>query len=185
MPTTVTCPSCSRELRVPENLLGQMVKCPACSQTFSAAVAEARPAPPPPREPPPEPPVVRRESRRRYHDEDDDYQDDDYDEPRRRRRRGRRGEYLAPDRGVVILVLGICALVTGLGIILGPMAWIMGNNDLKEIRAGRMDPAGEGNTNAGRICGMIATILSAIGVCFGCAWLMFIMSLVGAGAGKL
>jgi hypothetical protein len=35
----------------------------------------------------------------------------------------------------------------------------MGNKDLKEMRAGRMDDSGEGTTNAGRICGMISTIL--------------------------
>jgi hypothetical protein len=68
----------------------------------------------------------------------------------------------------MILVLGILALFTGLGWILGPMAWIMGNNDLREMRAGRMDPEGESNTNAGRICGMIATILHIVGlaICF-------------------
>src|SRR4051812_22466469 len=151
MPTTVICPSCRRELRVPDNLVDQRVKCPACGQTFSATAEVRGPALPPPAPEQPPAPDVRRESRRRYDDEDED-RNDDYEERRPRRRRLRRGAYLAPDRGVVILVLGICSLVTGLGIILGPMAWIMGNNDLREIRAGRMDPAGEGNTNAGRIC---------------------------------
>jgi len=60
------------------------------------------------------------------------------------------------------LVLGI------LGIVLcGPLgiaAWIMGNSDLKEMDAGTMDPSGRGNTNAGRICGIIATILLAISI---------------------
>ena len=63
----------------------------------------------------------------------------------------------APHRGVLILVLGILSLVV-CGF-LGPVAWIMGNNDLAEIRAGRMDREGEGMTQAGRICGMIASIL--------------------------
>jgi hypothetical protein len=45
------------------------------------------------------------------------------------------------------------------------MAWTMGSGDLREIRAGRMDPRGESNTNAGRICGIIGTILSALACC--------------------
>ena len=40
----------------------------------------------------------------------------------------------------------------------------MGNGDLKAMDAGAMDPSGRGLTNAGRICGMIATILMIIGV---------------------
>jgi hypothetical protein len=67
----------------------------------------------------------------------------------------------------VILVPGILSLVMA-GPILGPIAWIMGNSDLKEIRAGRMDPEGESQTNAGRICGMIATILSISGLVLCC-----------------
>jgi hypothetical protein len=65
-------------------------------------------------------------------------------------------------RGTLILVLGILSLVVcGL---LGPFAWVMGNNDLREIDAGLMDPQGRSLTNAGRICGMIATILVLISV---------------------
>jgi hypothetical protein len=46
----------------------------------------------------------------------------------------------------------------------------MGNNDLAEMRAGRMDPEGEGLTNAGRICGIIGTILMVVaGCCFACS----------------
>src|SRR5438093_1596348 len=36
MSTIVDCPSCSRKLRVPEELLGKKVKCPTCSGTFDA-----------------------------------------------------------------------------------------------------------------------------------------------------
>lgn len=69
---------------------------------------------------------------------------------------------MKPHRGTLILVLGI------LGIVLcGPLAiaaWIMGNGDLKEMDAGAMDPSGRGNTNAGRICGIIGTVLLAISI---------------------
>ena len=36
MPTTTTCSSCGRPLRVPDNLIGKSVKCPACGQVFTA-----------------------------------------------------------------------------------------------------------------------------------------------------
>lgn len=62
-----------------------------------------------------------------------------------------------PHRGVLILVLGILGLVCCF--ILGIIAWVMGNTDLQEMRAGRMDPSGEGLTQAGRICGIISVVL--------------------------
>lgn len=165
MPHIVTCSSCSRELRVPEELLGKLVKCPSCSHTFTAELSSAAAEVEPTEAPLPtsvprsreEPEAPRR--RRVDADEDDDEDDDYADRPRRSRRRGR---YYTPHRGSTVLVLGILALVLGLiGIILGPMAWSMGNNDLQEMRAGRMDPEGEGMTNAGRVCGIIATIKDA------------------------
>ena len=72
---------------------------------------------------------------------------------------------MKPHRGTLILVLGILGLV-----VCGPLgivAWIMGSGDLKEIDAGTMDPSGCGTTQAGKICGMIATILMIIGVIAG------------------
>lgn len=72
---------------------------------------------------------------------------------------------MKPHRGTVILVLGILSLV-----ICGPLgifAWIMGQGDLKQMDAGTMDPEGRGTTQAGKICGMIATILMAVGLCVG------------------
>ncbi|MDH4241328.1 MAG: DUF4190 domain-containing protein, partial [Phycisphaerae bacterium] len=60
---------------------------------------------------------------------------------------------LAPHRGTLILILGILSLVCCF--ICGIVAWVMGNGDLKEMAAGRMDPAGEGMTKAGKICGII------------------------------
>ena len=83
-----------------------------------------------------------------------------------------------PHRGVLILVFGILGLV--LCFPFGIAAWIMGSNDLNEIRAGRIDPTGEGLTQAGRICGIVATALAAVGLIF------FVLMLVfGAFAGTL
>jgi len=74
--------------------------------------------------------------------------------------------YLKPHRGVMILIFGIIGvsfILSCLSVIFAIMAWVMGSNDLREIDEGRMDPAGRGITNGGRICGMIGTILTIIG----------------------
>jgi hypothetical protein len=76
-------------------------------------------------------------------------------------RDARGGGYVAPHRGAAVLVLGICGLVVCF--ICGIIAWSMGNTDLRAMREGRMDRSGEGMTNAGRICGMISTILACAG----------------------
>ncbi|MCB9914327.1 MAG: DUF4190 domain-containing protein [Planctomycetes bacterium] len=67
----------------------------------------------------------------------------------------------APHRGVLILILGICSLV--ICGFLGPVAWIMGKNDIAQIDSGRMDPEGRGMTQAGMICGIIGTVFLIIG----------------------
>jgi hypothetical protein len=72
---------------------------------------------------------------------------------------------MKPHRGTLILVFGILGLV-----ICGPLgiaAWVMGNSDLREMDAGTMDPSGRGTTQAGKICGMIATILMILAVVLG------------------
>ena len=65
------------------------------------------------------------------------------------------------------MVFGILSLVMCAP--LGILAWVMGSGDLKQIDAGAMDSSGRSLTNAGRICGMIATILLAVGVVVGIA----------------
>jgi len=75
---------------------------------------------------------------------------------------------LRPHRGGLILALGILGLVCCF--ICGIIAWVMGSNDLKEMAAGRMDPSGQGMTNAGKICGMVSVILQIVGLVI---WLLF------------
>lgn len=86
---------------------------------------------------------------------------------------------MKPHRGVLILVFGILSLV--ICALFGPAAWIMGNADLNEMAAGTMDPEGKGMTQAGRICGMIASILMILGVIIGIA--VFALGLLGAASG--
>jgi hypothetical protein len=75
---------------------------------------------------------------------------------------------LRPHRGGLILALGILGLVCCF--ICGIIAWVMGNSDLKEMAAGRMDPSGQGLTQAGKICGMVSVILQIVGLVI---WLLF------------
>lgn len=71
-----------------------------------------------------------------------------------------RGAPLEPHRGVLILVFGICGFAVCA--VFGIVAWIMGNGDLKKIKAGTMDPAGLSNTRIGKLLGIISTILSVV-----------------------
>lgn len=71
---------------------------------------------------------------------------------------------MQPHRGTTVLVLGILGIV--LCPICGIIAWVMGNKDLAAMEAGHMDREGESNTKAGKICGIIATILMIVGIVF-------------------
>ncbi len=72
---------------------------------------------------------------------------------------------MKPHRGVTAPVLGILGIM--LCGIFGVVAWVMANNDLREMNQGRMDPSGRDMTNAGRICGMISAVLLAFRVIVG------------------
>ncbi len=95
---------------------------------------------------------------------------------------GGRSRHARPHRGGMILAFGIIGItglcVTGIGGIFGPIAWVMGHSDLKEMRMGRMDRSGEGSTQAGMICGMITTIMMVLGI-------LLVMLLVCGSAGGL
>ena len=146
MPEIVRCPRCERKLRIAPELAGKNVKCPTCGATFlpSEGAAPAPDLAAAPAEAAGQPPPPQAAG-----------QDRGYAPVRP-------VEY-APHRGMLILVFGILGLVVCN--IFAPIAWILGNTDLKEIRAGRMDPEGESLTNVGRILGMVGTILTVLSVC--------------------
>jgi len=73
----------------------------------------------------------------------------------------------------MILVFGILSLIVCMP--LGIVAWVMANGDLKKMDAGLMDPEGRGNTQAGKICGMISVFLSLAG-CVVWFLLMFVLA---------
>jgi predicted Zn finger-like uncharacterized protein len=203
VPTIIRCPNCSRKLKVNDNLVGSNVRCPACQNTFVAAAEDA----PPPSEGPDietrsssedpgdlfgpdtgeERPAARSKSKavaRRDEDAEEEAPrrrkrtDDEEDDSERRSsgRKRRKREWTEPHRGTMILVLGLLGLLLGIPI-LCPIAWVLGNADLKSMEEGRMDPEGRGLTNAGRICGMIGTILMIIGIIFSCIAVVFIFGL--------
>jgi predicted Zn finger-like uncharacterized protein len=142
MPDLIYCPQCERKLRVPDELRGRSVKCPTCGTIFTAASETAQLLS--------ELPADAEDPPARYQDESA--------EEIMLRRQGRID--LTPHRGTLILVLGILSIVV-CGF-LGPVAWIMGSNDLRQMRAGRMDPDGKGITNGGRICGIIGTFVQLV-----------------------
>jgi hypothetical protein len=78
-----------------------------------------------------------------------------------------------------VLVLGILSLVMSC-FVLGIIAWVMGNADLREMQAGVMDPSGMGLAKAGKICGMISVILTLAWIGFG---VLFFMGIFATAAG--
>lgn len=235
MSYVIECPSCARQLRLPEELLTRTVKCPSCEYAFVANVAggaqaESTPAAgqadgparapaasnaaaadtgapadqdhPAPRDESPAPrPKPTRKSRER--DEDDyepcpycremigvnavrcrfcgEYLDDDLEDEVRRDSE--------PDRGGLVLTLGICSIVAAIipcvspvGLILGIVSWVMGQRDMRKMDANEMDPRGRGNTQGGRICGIVGTALGGIST-LGCvAYFAFIGAMVNQAA---
>ena len=177
MSEIISCPSCHRKLQVPESLLGQDVQCPTCGATFVGAFQSQGPSPALRSQSSapatgPRPRIGGYDDRPAHREDYDDHGED-------RSYRGRRRD-LRPHRGAAVLTLGILSLIPCVitAVILGLIAWIMGQTDLSEIRAGRMDPDGEGMTNAGRICGIIGTCL--YGALFA-LWLLGAMVAAGSG----
>ncbi|EFQ82282.1 hypothetical protein HMPREF0063_12444 [Aeromicrobium marinum DSM 15272] len=66
------------------------------------------------------------------------------------------------------MVLGIVALVGGfmcaLPLLMGPVAWVMGGRAVREIDASPTPLAGRGEATAGRITGIVATVLLVLGL---------------------
>jgi predicted RNA-binding Zn-ribbon protein involved in translation (DUF1610 family) len=255
MAELVTCASCGKLLRIPDELVGKKVKCPDCGTAFDAhptPPAPPPPAPPAPQEtvnlplrlslddepraepsppfatprsvsPSPAPPPTASEAgeedlrpcphcgervrkmlrrcpyceepirtARRVRDEEDEDEDE--------RRFGRRRRFVRydgePHRGPMVLVFGIisvvfsvfsCCGIPGMfaGLVslgLGIPAWVIGRRDLRRIREGEMDPAGEGQTQAGMICGIVGTCIAGTLVFIGVVLVVvYIVAMVAAG----
>jgi len=80
--------------------------------------------------------------------------------------------------GTSILVLGILSIICLP--ILGPIAWVMGNNALRTIDTGQADPNERGTVAAGRICGIIGTVFLILGVIYAILVLAFGVKFLGS-----
>src|SRR5205823_6054272 len=73
---------------------------------------------------------------------------------------------LEPGRGGLVLGLGITSLVLVfcplVGVALGLVAWVLGQVDLRKIKAGTLEPDAQGLTQGGWICGIIGTALNGL-----------------------
>lgn len=83
----------------------------------------------------------------------------------------RRRYVMNPDRGGIILALGILSWAIGCPIF-GVLAWVMGNSDLREMQEGRMDSRGRGLTDAGRLIGMLHALLTLVALVIGVGCLL-------------
>jgi len=127
MPNTIHCPSCGRELRVPDELIGKKVKCPACATTFTASVAGPEAAPP---SPGPEPgyeetpaPTRRPRPAGPEGEYEEELPEEDYDRPRRssRARERVKGRVMAPAICLMVAAsLGVLADAFQIVVSLGP-----------------------------------------------------------------
>ena len=81
-----------------------------------------------------------------------------------------------------VLVLGILSLVICfIGIVLGIIALVLANKDLRLYRANPelYTPGSYNNLKAGRICAIVGLILQGLGTIFYIVWIVYIVSLTG------
>ena len=81
--------------------------------------------------------------------------------------------YQKSHRGVVVLALALCGVF--LCPIFAVVAWVLGNQDLADMNAGLMDSSGRDLTQAGRIIGMILTLLTALVIA---GWALFFLAAI-------
>jgi len=139
MPIETICPECLRTLRVPDELIGQNVKCPGCEATFIGIAAEpnrdaepvdsirespGRPEPIREAEEPPSRPVPRLDEDDEYDDFDDEEDDDDFrermEELRRRRQkrlRLERAKARVTPPAIGLMVVGGLNILASLGMV--------------------------------------------------------------------
>jgi DNA-directed RNA polymerase subunit RPC12/RpoP len=178
MPLDVKCPDCGSELEAPDAAAGKRVKCPDCGaripvpgateaiQPGPAHAAAERPAPAGDDE------AVRQERPRRPRREDEE---EDDDRPRRRRRRDeeddeedRRPDAYEDDavttlipykngKALAAYYVGVFSLIPCLGLILGPIALILGIMGLRFVAA-HPKAKGTGHAWAGVVLGTLTTL---------------------------
>jgi hypothetical protein len=205
MKTIVTCPECRRALQVPEDFFGKSVQCPDCKHAFVAQSPEAAvqitsttaaPAAPKPAamqaavpDTPEEWEEPTRAEKRRRSERDDD--DDDLEDMRL----GRRASRGDPDRGGMILALGIVSLVLAffsfmlyilpiwlIPLVCGIFGWVLGHRDLKAMKLGTMDSSNQVLTLVGMILSIVGVGISLCVAVFSCGMIAFLGVIFGIAA---
>ena len=72
--------------------------------------------------------------------------------------------FLRPHRGGTILTLGVLGVICCQ--LLAPVAWVMGQADMRQINDGVMDPEGRALTQVGMILGIVGTVLLVLTFAF-------------------
>lgn len=150
MTIELPCSGCGQQLRVRDEDAGRQARCPQCGAVSSVPLSSPQgfSAPTPPPGSPASGGPVNPYSAPPSFAGDAAYQS--------------RPNYGTPHRGTTVLVLGILGVTCCF--ICAPIAWIMGNNDMKAINNGTMDPTGKTQTQVGMILGIIGTILGGCGI---------------------
>ncbi|MCE9544075.1 MAG: hypothetical protein K8T25_00905 [Planctomycetia bacterium] len=181
------CSGCGAQLQLADEHAGRLARCPACGVTTSVPLGPpgggvvqpppqspsdwmqpewSQPLQPSPSQSQPSQPPWQQPQRSQLPTMPPSYSDpvDPTNPYAASPYRGGAYSNLPPHRGTLVLVLGIMGLVCCA--IFGPMAWIFGAADLKAMRSGQMDPAGESTTQIGMILGIISSVLLGLGVAF-------------------
>jgi hypothetical protein len=160
MPIEMPCTGCGQTLRVADEHAGKMARCPKCGAVVTVPTGETAATAIPRLEPVSDflPPAA---SSNPFADRPDQGTDpyaspSNFGAPVR--------SYRQPHRGGLILTFGIVGLLCCMP--LGIVAWVMGASDLKAIRAGTMDPAGQSMTQAGMVIGIISVVLASLWIVF-------------------
>jgi hypothetical protein len=88
-------------------------------------------------------------------------------------------QYPEQSQATTILVLGILGLI--LCQVLAPFAWVMGNKELAAIDSGLRSPENRSTANAGKILGIIGTVLLGLALI---AVILFVVIIVIAAVGS-
>jgi hypothetical protein len=176
MSISLNCPQCSGKLRVADNLAGKKIKCPKCSAIFpaspveqSAAVTTKAPSPPASQGIMSTADSVEELKEVEELEEVEELQEVDEDlqeTPRARRRRIRRDpaddtiSTLIPyknGRALAAYYFGVFSLIPCLGLLLGPVAFVLGILGLRYVRA-NPTAKGTGHAIAGIVLGSLTTL---------------------------
>lgn len=76
-------------------------------------------------------------------------------------------------QAITALVIGILGIVSCC-VLLSPIAWYIGNQEIKAIREGYSPAQGEPLANVGRILGIVGTALGLLALVFFVLWITFL-----------